>query len=67
MSEITSSFSSLVAFADLLHRPLGSFGQLLGSLGLELFRWHRGSYLYLYGNAFVLTLHTQEIQALDFS
>ena len=67
MSEITSSFSSLVVFADLLHRYLVRFGPVLGSLDLKRFRWCRGSYLYLYGNAFVAALHMPEILALGFS
>ena len=67
MSEITSSFSSLAAFAAFFDRFLGSSGQLLGSLGLELFRRHRGFYLYFCESAFVLTLHMQEILALGFS
>jgi len=67
MSEITSSFSSLAAFAAFFDRLLGSSGQLLGFLGQELSRRHRGFYLYLYESAFVLTLHMQEILVLGFS
>ena len=67
MSEITSSFSSLAAFADLLHRYLVRFGPVLGSLDLKRFHLYRGSYLYLYGNAFVLALHMPESLALGFS
>ena len=67
MSEITSSFSSLAVFAASFDRLLGFSDQLLGSLGLELFRRHRGFYLYLFESAFVPTLHMQEILALGFS